>query len=100
MQQDHHAEVMRIEVLRKAEHGPSRRQHDKLLTQTQELIRSGKEQEARDAIDNTSWRGPQTIWWTGFQRSAPFDCLKNTLTKVVMRVCYNPMLKLESSVEL
>ena len=43
-----------VAVLRKAERGPSRRQHDKLLTQMQELIRSGKEQEARDAIDNTS----------------------------------------------
>ena len=53
-----------VAVVRKAERGPSRRLHDKVMRQIEELIRSGKSEEARRAIDGTLWRGPQTIWWT------------------------------------
>jgi hypothetical protein len=53
-----------VAVVKKAERGPSRRLHDKLMRQIEELIRNGKVEEARAAVDQTSWRGPQTICWT------------------------------------
>jgi hypothetical protein len=53
-----------VAVVRKAERGPSPRLHDKLMRQIEGLLASGKHDDARGAIDQTSWRGPQTIWWT------------------------------------
>jgi hypothetical protein len=52
-----------VATIKRSERRPARRLHEKLLRQIEELIRSGKHDEARRAIDQTSWTGPQTIWW-------------------------------------
>jgi hypothetical protein len=52
-----------LEIIKKHDHGPSRRKTDRLLENIRVLIANGDENSARQLFNETSWTGPQGLWW-------------------------------------